>query len=108
MNVQICELIINNLEDKNPADNKSMTPFHNALEKGHLDVCKLLIQNIDNKNPATLDGCTPLHLATDHCHLEIVGVYKSPLFKSKRPLDLVGPRSCYRFYKLLMENASQI
>ena len=68
MNVQICELIINNLEDKNPADNKSMAPFHNALEKGHLDVCKLLIQNIDNKNPATLDGCTPLHFATDHCH----------------------------------------
>ena len=111
---EICELIINNLEDKNPADNKGMTPFHNASEKGHLDVCKLLIQNIDDKNPAALDGCTPLHLAADHCHLEIVrlivnsGVYKSPLYKGKRPLDLVGPRSCYRFYKLLMENVSQI
>ena len=106
--------MIKNLEDKNPADNKGMTPFHNASEKGHLDVCKLLIQNIDDKNPAALDGCTPLHLATEHCHLESVrlivnsGVYKSPLFKGKRPLDLVGPRSCYRFYKSLMENASKI
>ena len=111
---EICELIINNLEDKNPADNKGMTPFHIAAEKGHLDVCKLLIQNIDNKNPVALDGCTPLHLATDHGHLEIVrlivnsGVHKSPLFKGKTPLDLVKPRSCYSFCKLLMDNTSQI
>ena len=111
---EICQLMIKNLEDKNPADNKGMTPFHNASEKGHLDVCKLLIQNIDDKNPAALDGCTPLHLATEHCHLESVrlivnsGVYKSPLFKGKRTLDLVGPRSCYRFYKSLMENVSQM
>ena len=111
---EICELIINNLEDKNPADNKGMTPFHIAAEKGHFDVCKLLIQNIDNKNPVALDGCTPLHLATDHGHLEIVrlivnsGVHKSPLFKGKTPLDLVRPRSCYSFYKLLMDDTLQI
>ena len=109
----ICELIIDNLEDKNPADKKGMTPFHSAAENGHFDVCKLIIQNIDNKNPAALDGCTPLHLATKHGHLEIVrlivktGVDKSPHFKGKTPLDLVRPRSRYRFYPLLIDNISQ-
>ena len=110
---EICELIIDNLVDKNPEDNKGMTPFHNASEKGHFDVCKIIIKNIYNKNPAALDGCTPLHLATKHGHLEIVrlivetGVDKSPLFKGKTPLDLVKPRSRYRFYKLLIGNRSQ-
>ena len=76
--------MIKNLEDKNPADNKGITPFHTSSKKGHFDVCKLIIQNIDNKNPAAHDGCTPLHLATKHGHLEIVrlivqtGVNKSP------------------------------
>ena len=112
---EICELIIDHLEDKNPADYKGMTPFHNASEKGHFDVCKMIIQNIDNKNPAARDGCTPLHLATKHGHLEIVrlivetGVDKSPLFKGKTPLDfLVRHRSRYSFYKLLSANISQI
>ena len=111
---EICELIIDHLEDKNPADSKGMTPFHNASEKGHFDVCKIIIQNIDNKNPAALDGCTPLHLATKHGHLEIVrlivktGVDKSPRFKGKTPLDLVRPRSRYRFYPLLIDNISQL
>ena len=110
---EICELISDNLEDKNPADKKGMTPFHSATENGHFDVCKLIIQNIDNKNPAALDGRTPLHLATDHGHLEIVrlivktGVDKSPLWKGKTPLDLVRPRSRYRFYPLLINNISQ-
>ena len=111
---EVCELIINNLGDKNPADNKGITPFHIASEKGHLDVCKLLIQHIDNKNPSAHDGCTPLHLAADHCHLEIAqlivesGVQKSPLFKGRTPLDLVKPRSCWSFYKLLCDDNSQI
>ena len=111
---EICKLLFDNLDDKNPADNKGITPFHTASKKGHFDVCKLIIQNIDNKNPASHDGCTPLHLATDHGHLEIVriivetGVDKSPLFEGKTPLDLVRPRSRYRFYKLLSDNNSQI
>ena len=111
---EICESIIDHLEDKNPADNKGVTPFHYASEKGHFDVCKIIIQNIDNKNPAALDGCTPLHLATKHGHLEIVrlivetGVDKSPIFKGKIPLDLVRHRSRYSFYKLLIDNISQI
>ena len=52
-------------------------------------------------------------MATKHGHLEIVrlivetGVDKSPLFKGETPLDLVKPRSCYRFYKLLITNCSQ-
>ena len=111
---EICELMIDNLEDKNPATNFGMTPFHYASKEGHFDVCKLLIQNIEDKNPAALDGCTPLHLATKYGHLEIVrlivetGVDKRPLFKGKTPLDLVKPRSRYCFFKLLVDNNSQI
>ena len=40
--LEICELIIDHLEDKNPADYNGITPFHNASEKGHFDVCKVI------------------------------------------------------------------
>ena len=111
---ETCELLIDNLENKNPVSNKGITPFHFASKEGHFDVCKLLIQNMDDKNPAALDRCTPLHMAARHGHLEIVrlivetGVYKSPLFEGETPLDLVAPQSRYRFYKLLSDNNSQM
>ena len=68
---------------------------------------------LEDKNPVALNGCTPLHLATKHGHLEIVrlivetGVDKSPRFKGKTSLNLVRPRSSYRFYPLLIDNISQ-
>ena len=35
-------------------------------------------------------------------------MHKSPLFKGKTPLDLVKPRSCWSFYKLLCDDNSHL
>ena len=35
---QICKLIIDNVEDKNPANDNGKTPLYTAAFNGHLDV----------------------------------------------------------------------
>ena len=69
--MEICKLIIENVDDKNPADRNGMTPLHRAAEYGHLDICKLIIQNVEDKNPPSNDRSTPLHWAAENGHLEV-------------------------------------
>ena len=57
----IAQLIIDNVEDKNPADNYGETPLHRAAEKGHTEICRMIIENVEDKNPANNNGKTPLH-----------------------------------------------
>ena len=47
----LCELIIDNLDDKNPKGDWAKTPLHHATENGHFEICKLIIDNVDDKNP---------------------------------------------------------
>ena len=44
----ICQLIITNVEDKNPGLRSSggLTPLHLAATKGHYDICQLFMENI--------------------------------------------------------------
>jgi ankyrin repeat protein len=72
---EICKLLIDNTEEKNPSDTLEKTALHFAAENGLTDVCKLIIENIDDKNPAALNGCTPLHLAAKEGHLEIIRLF---------------------------------
>ena len=112
---EVCKVLFDNSEEKNPSDILGMTTFHFAAEKGLTDVCKLIIENITNKNPAALNGCTPLHLAAENGHFEIVrlivetGVDKFCLFNRKTPLDLVsGELRSYALYRLLCKNKTQL
>ena len=41
----ICKLIIDNVNDKNPSQNDGETPLHNAANGGHFEICKLIIDN---------------------------------------------------------------
>ena len=59
------------LNDKNPEDQYTVTPFHLAAEKGHFEVCNAIMVYLDNKNPRTIYGYTPLHIAAQYGHLEI-------------------------------------
>ena len=36
--LEVCQLIITNVEDKNPTNNHGLTPLHAAAEKGHLEI----------------------------------------------------------------------
>merc|ERR1719334_209920 len=47
----ICHLIIENVEDKNPSDQFGRTPLHKAAQKGHTEICRLIIKNVQEKNP---------------------------------------------------------
>lgn len=70
---EICELLVKNLEDKNPSDplKKGLTPFHDAAANGHVGICKVLMKNLSNKNPGDNIGWTPLHSAAKFGYLEV-------------------------------------
>ena len=64
-NLELCEHIIDKIEDKNPKDIHGETPLHWAAERGHYDVCELILEKNSNKNPKDDKGLTPLHLAAE-------------------------------------------
>ena len=51
------------VKNKNPKDNKGLTPLHIAAMKGNLRICELIISSVKDKNPKEDTGRTPLHLA---------------------------------------------
>ena len=67
----ICELIINNVEDKNPKNVDGETPLHYAVEGGFLEICKLIIEKVIDKNPKDECGITPLDHAVTTGNLAI-------------------------------------
>ena len=69
--LQICELLINNTEDKNPSNHKGFTPLHSAATLGHLGVSRLIIKHVKNKNPKAKNGITPLKIAEMGSYEEI-------------------------------------
>ena len=50
--LNICRLLIQNGQNKNPANQNGATPLHYAALKGHLEICRLIIENVQEKNPA--------------------------------------------------------
>ena len=105
--LDIVQLIVTNVENKNPANDFGTTPLHRAASYGHLDICQLIVENVKNKNPAHKgNGSTPLHRAAwnghfDICKLIIENVEnKHPVDNSGRtPKDLV-PQGRYDILKL--------
>ena len=62
----ICKFILENVGDKNPANNMGDTPLHYAAKTGQLKVCQLIISHLAcqvNKNPRNNYGDTPYHQA---------------------------------------------
>ena len=59
----ICDLIIKELIDKNPATERGITPLHEAAAGGFLDICDLIMKKVTDKNPAMHTGITPLQVA---------------------------------------------
>ena len=56
-----CELIINEVKDKNPKSESGLTPLHFAARNGQLSICQLIVDNVQDKNPKDKTGWTPLH-----------------------------------------------
>ena len=69
--MELCESILTDAENKNPPNQRMVTPLHFAAEGGHKAICHMLISNADDENPPDTDGNTPLHLAARNGHLEV-------------------------------------
>ena len=41
-NIPLYQMIIDNIEDKNPKNDRGETPFHEAAKNGHLEMCQIL------------------------------------------------------------------
>ena len=69
-------MIVDQVEDRNPAAYNGMTPLHIASQRGHVNVCRLFLDNSDDSSPVTLDGKTPLDMARQSNNRTIVWLLK--------------------------------
>ena len=54
--LEVCRIILERCEDKNPADEDGETPLHRAAEWGRLEVCRLILERCEDPNPADETG----------------------------------------------------
>ena len=62
-NLQVCHLIMDDVQNKNPADHQGWTLLHEAAKRVQHKVCHLIMANVQDKDPANNFGATPLSLA---------------------------------------------
>ena len=86
--LDVCELIMEKIENKNPADDIGWTPLHLAAFNGHLDLTKLIIEKIDYNNlVSNLDIMTPIHWAAYKGHSEVCKVIIEKAHERNPSLD---------------------
>ena len=88
-NVELCRLILNNIDCCNPKNASGNTPFYMAAANGHFEVCRMMIDRIEDKNPAEIGGFTPLHNAAFDGDLDLCRLIISRI-KDKNPSDKIG------------------
>ena len=89
----VCQLIMENIEDKNPKDNNGWTPLHYAASNGHLAICQLIMENIEDKNPKENNGWTPLHSAAWNHSQQPNKCLVNPISSSENCLIIVNPNN---------------
>ena len=62
-NLELCNLILSNVVEKNSKSTNRWTPLHMAAANGHLEVARVIAENADDKNPIGSYGWTPFHFA---------------------------------------------
>ena len=67
--LEICKLIVSEVDDKNPLDNRGRTPLHLAAMHGRSEIYKFIAERVEEKNPPDYRGKTPLHEAIANGHL---------------------------------------
>ena len=61
--LEMCRLIVEKVEDKNPQDINGVTPYHIAAAVNDVELCKILMEHLMDKNPKDHYGQTPLDKA---------------------------------------------
>ena len=87
--LNLCKVIIEQLQDKNPGNIYGVTPLHYAAMRGHLRICTLIMKSVQDKNPGNKGGGTPLHFAAQFGHYYICYLMMDKL-DDKNPRDCNG------------------
>jgi ankyrin repeat protein len=69
--LEMCKLIIEKVEDKNPQDINGVTPYHIAAAVDDVKLCRILMENLIDKNPKDHYNQTPLDKAAFCGSLEV-------------------------------------
>jgi len=78
---EICRVILDNMEDKNPVDSFGTTPLYLAAMRGHLETYRLILENVQVKNPANEFGHTLFSLAVDRGHTNVCQFCQEHLYQ---------------------------
>ena len=107
--LNLCQVIIEQLQDKNPGNNWGLTPLHYAAFEGHLEICQLIMKSVQDKNPGTEEGVTPLHLAAKEGQLDVCKFLcsnlqdKNPKCNGKTPMDLAYSNKHWKIVRFLID-----
>ena len=93
--LNIYQLIIDKIDDKNPKSDSGTTPLHLAVKMGNLQMYQLIINNTVDKNPKDKYEETPLHLAASYGNFAICQFYMKH-FEDKNPKDRFGCTPLHR------------
>ena len=74
--LEMVQILIENVDTKNPPTVAGDTPLHFAAEFGHTKVFRAIFEKVQEKNPTSIEGTTPLHLAANGGFHEICQVTK--------------------------------
>ena len=69
---EMCQLIVMEIDNKNPKDFQGYTPLHYAAEEGHYQICKLFIKNGMQLNVKNNSDKMPLTLAYEKGHENVI------------------------------------
>jgi len=115
--LDICRLIIDMVDNKNPVKSKengspypSCTPLHVAAEFGHIEVCQLIIDKVQDQSRLNLKdflGETPLHKAIEKGNYEIFRLIFYHV-KEKNPSDNSGVTPLHLRESLAFANRSSV
>ena len=68
----VCKLILENADNKNPANCFGITPLHFSVVMGHMKICRLIVPYVNNLNHREGDdSVTVLHVAASCGNLKI-------------------------------------
>ena len=64
--LSVCDLMLDNMETKNPANELYGTALHRITPNNNLAMFKLIFEKMENKNPKDRHGSTLLHIAAEN------------------------------------------
>jgi len=69
--VDVCQMIVDNVRDKNPMNSDGTTPLHVAAEHNQPKICRIIMRHLKDMHPIDRWGWSPLHWAVSKGHYEV-------------------------------------